>query len=146
MVISCSHCFSFSNVGICHWQLQLFTPESNKSKFFYDVTTTYRISPKLWHAVLTSRQTEEVTKVRWTPDRAVRVRTLAGPLRYVLEQNTLLSQSLSPFRSKNGCCQIVGETWQNAGKEVVLELLKLWACLDSQPARTKRVFSIRDNL
>ena len=39
---------------------------------------------------------------RWTPDREVRVRALAGSLCCVLGQDTLLSQCLSPPRSING--------------------------------------------
>ena len=54
--------------------------------------------------------------VRLTPERAVRVRVLAGTLRCVLGQDTLLSQCLSPPRCKNGYRHIVGETWQIAGK------------------------------
>ena len=38
---------------------------------------------------------------RWTPDREVRVLSLAGSLCCVLEQDTLLSQCLSPPRSIN---------------------------------------------
>ena len=47
---------------------------------------------------------------RWTPDREVRVRALAGSLCCVLGQNTLLSQRLSPTRSINGYQQTVRET------------------------------------
>ena len=44
-----------------------------------------------------------------SPDRAVRVRSLAGG-HCVLGQNTLLSQCLPPPRSINGYRRIVGET------------------------------------
>ena len=40
--------------------------------------------------------------VRWTPDRTVRVRALAGALRCVLGQDTLLPECLSPPRCING--------------------------------------------
>ena len=40
--------------------------------------------------------------VRWTPDREVRVRILAGALRCVLGQDTLLLLCLSPPRCING--------------------------------------------
>ena len=49
--------------------------------------------------------------VRWTPDREVRVRALAGSLCYVvLGPDTLLSQCLSPVRSINGFQQTVRVT------------------------------------
>ena len=58
---------------------------------------------------------------RWTADREVPVRALAGSLCCVLGQDTLLSQCLSPPRSINGYQQTVRETWQNAGKLPVMD-------------------------
>ena len=46
---------------------------------------------------------------RWTPDREVWVRVLAGSLCCVLGQDTLLSQCLSPPRSINGYQRNAGE-------------------------------------
>ena len=51
--------------------------------------------------------------VRSTPERAVRVQTLAWCC--VLGQDTLLSHCLSPTRCITGYRRIVGETWQNRG-------------------------------
>ena len=51
--------------------------------------------------------------VRLSPDRAVRVRALAGNICCVLGQDTLLSQCLSPPWSINGYWQIVGENLTN---------------------------------
>ena len=51
--------------------------------------------------------------VRSSPDRAVRVRALAGTLGCVLGQDSLLSQCLSPSRSINEYRRIVGENLTN---------------------------------
>ena len=48
--------------------------------------------------------------VRSNLERAVRVRALAGTLCYVLRQDTLFSQCLSPPRCINGSRGFVGET------------------------------------
>ena len=69
--------------------------------------------------------------VRWTPDRAVRAQGLAGTLRYVLGQDTLLSQCLSSLRCINGYRRIYcwGYPWDglafHPGK---LEILLVASC------------------
>ena len=47
---------------------------------------------------------------RWTLEKEVRVRVLAGSLCCVVGQDTLLSQCLSPPRSINGYPRTVRET------------------------------------
>ena len=66
---------------------------------------------------------------RWTPDWEVRIWVLAGSLCFVLEQDTLLWQCLSPPRSRKGYRWIVRETWWNAGERGRVPCKGLASCL-----------------